>query len=197
MMSVKKSTIGIDEVGRGPIAGPVAVCAFVVPEDHRSKALELLEGIKDSKKISPKKREAWFETLDGARKEGIVDFVVSFVNADVIDKQGIMPSIQQALNDSLKHLDPNPHMTHIVLDGGLRAPDSFMHQETVIRGEDAHVEIAAASVVAKVQRDRRMVVYGKEFPEYGFENHKGYGTMAHYEALGKHGPCAIHRKSFL
>lgn len=197
MGHVKKTVVGIDEVGRGPIAGPVAVGAFSISEAQRVKAIKILEGIKDSKKMSPKKREGWFEILNDAKEKGIVDFNVSFVSPSHIDTNGIVSSIQKALNSSLGSFDLYPSTTQVFLDGGLKASSKFTNQESIVRGEDVHVEIAAASVVAKVLRDRRMVVYGKKFPKYGFENHKGYGTMAHYEALGKHGPCEIHRKSFL
>jgi len=236
-----KYKIGIDEVGRGPIAGPVAVCAFLVKDE---KFIETCLGqtyakkdigpsylklpkLKDSKKLSKKQREVWFEYLCGAKAEGFCDFSVSFVSSENIDKFGIAKCIQKALNESLLKVTSQelpfvrssdllaedsffedgssarpsqkaiPASFHVYLDGGLHAPIEFINQETIIRGDELHPIISMASIVAKVSRDKVMTNYAKDYPEYGFEKHVGYGTKAHYEAIKKHGQTSIHRKTFI
>lgn len=230
-----KYKIGIDEVGRGPIAGPVAVCAFLVKDE---KFIETCLGqtyakkdigpsylklpkLKDSKKLSKKQREVWFEYLKVAKAEGFCDFSVSFVSSENIDKFGIAKCIQKALNKSLievasrvfpnfprftpkgpytdKNLEDSASLStfSIFLDGGLHAPKEYINQETIIRGDELHPIISMASIVAKVSRDKVMTNYAKDYPEYGFEKHVGYGTKAHYEAIKKHGQTAIHRKTFI
>jgi ribonuclease HII len=195
-----KYIIGIDEVGRGPIAGPVAVCAFLIKdtailENQKDKKLPKL---KDSKKLSKKQREVWFEYLKVAKTEGFCDFSVSFVSSENIDKFGINKCIQKALNESLKKVTaPEIIEFKIFLDGGLHAPVEYINQETVIRGDELHPVISMASIIAKVMRDRVMDNFAKKYPEYGFENHVGYGTKAHYDAIKKHGQTPIHRKTFI
>ena len=222
-----KYIIGIDEVGRGPIAGPVAVCAFVIKDESLSNLIKeeiknkKLPKLKDSKKLSKKQREVWFKYLKVAKTEGFCDFAVSFVSPENIDKYGIAKCIQKALNESLrkvasqdlpnfsrftlkgsdtdKNLEDSVPLAsfHVYLDGGLHAPVEYIHQETIIRGDELHPVISMASIMAKVSRDRIMTKFALEYPEYGFENHSGYGTKAHYEAIKKHGQTPIHRKSFM
>ncbi len=196
-----KYVIGIDEVGRGPIAGPVAVCAFMIKDDSilDGQKEKKLPKLKDSKKLSKKQREEWFEYLKKQKEEGKCDYAVSFVSSENIDKFGINKCIQKALDQSLLKitLPEVPSSFKIFLDGGLHAPVEYVNQETVIRGDELHPVISMASIMAKVSRDRVMTNYAKKYPEYGFDNHSGYGTKAHYDAVKKYGPTPIHRKSFI
>lgn len=206
-----KYIIGIDEVGRGPLAGPVAVCAFLIKNDSfldRQFPIGLTYGklpkLRDSKKLSKKQREIWFEYLKVAKTEGFCDYAVSFVSPENIDKFGILKCIQKALNKSLsglsgENLDNSVEQSFckIFLDGGLHAPAEYINQETIIRGDELHPVISLASIVAKVSRDAVMTNYAKTYPEYGFEKHVGYGTRAHYSAIKAHGQTPIHRKSFI
>lgn len=192
-----KYIVGIDEVGRGPLAGPVAVGAFCVASKDSEKVLEALKGITDSKKLTPKKREVYVEKIKELQKQGLVSVAISGVPAKVIDEKGIIPSIKSALASSLKKLDLNPDDTFVYLDGGLYAPAEYNHQETVTKGDSKIWQIGAASVVAKVLRDKKMIEYGKKYPEYGFENHKGYGTQKHRDAIKEHGSIDIHRKTWI
>jgi ribonuclease HII len=209
--------IGIDEVGRGPIAGPVAVGAFLcMPEFFDSIAIDV--PLRDSKKLTKQQREKWFEYLKGEKEKGNCDFAVSMVSAEWIDKVGIVRSIQKALDRSLgevakrnslnssRFTPEGPYATpnsenyvslDIFLDGGLKAPKEYENQQTVIKGDELHPVISCASIVAKVSRDKVMADYAKDYPEYRFENHAGYGTKAHYTAIKKHGVTVLHRKSFL
>jgi len=201
-----KYIIGIDEVGRGPIAGPVAVCAFqLLITDYqllvKNAKEELKIPLRDSKKLSKKQRELWFKFLKKRKEEGNCDYVVSFVSPQNIDKFGIAKCIQKALNSSLFNLIKTsglePSSYKLILDGGLHAPVEYLYQETIIKGDELHPIISMASIMAKVSRDRVMTNYAKEYPEYGFENHSGYGTKAHYDAIKKLGQTPIHRKTFI
>ena len=234
-----KYIVGIDEVGRGPVAGPVAVCAFICEENFQ-KEIEMKVPLRDSKKLTKIQREKWFEFLKKEKEKGNCDFAVTMVSSEWIDKVGIVRSIQKALDQSLdkvmknyenqssgfsvslqrRETDGSPralsalaenhartgittrhktdfHNFYVYLDGGLKAPKEYVNQETIIKGDELHPVISFASIVAKVTRDNLMEKYGSEFPEYGFENHSGYGTKAHYDAIKKHGLSPLHRKSFL
>lgn len=194
-----KYIIGIDEVGRGPIAGPVTVCAVLLPNDY---SWNDFYGLKDSKKLTPKHREEWFLRV---RNTDNIFYEVSSVSEKIIDSRGIVPSIQIALNKSLNKLldksldklDVNPEECFVFLDGGLHAPEEFINQRTIIRGDEKEYAIALASIMAKVTRDRKMVQFSKKYPEYDFDSHKGYGTKKHYEQIKKYGMCDLHRRSFL
>lgn len=189
--------VGIDEVGRGPLAGPVAVAAVRFQTDQlRRLGRRLLAGIRDSKRLTEEARETWFARFSAARADGLCEYAVSFVTSARIDRVGIAPAVRAALARSLSKLNPDPERTLVLLDGGLRAPVQFLYQKTIVRGDATEPLIAAASIVAKVLRDRRMVRYARQFPLYGFERHKGYGTHMHVSALQQHGPCTLHRKSF-
>ena len=190
----QKFLIGIDEAGRGPLAGPIAVGAILLFPHFD---LKHLAGIKDSKQLNSQKREIWFQKACAFKKAGVIDFAVSFSSEKVIDKRGIMHATKVSLARSLKKICKNPAETHVFLDGGLVAPPEYPLQKTIIRGDETLSVIAFASILAKVLRDRKMIRYGEKFPLYGFEQHKGYGTVAHYKAIKKHGPCALHRKTFL
>ena len=189
--------IGIDEAGRGPLAGPVAVGVFAV----RSKeALRKFRGVKDSKQLSEKQREEWFARIRVAVKNGEAAYAVSFSRAGTIDDRGLSYAIYSSLNRALKRLEckgVDCPRAKILLDGSLYASARYPDQTTIIDGDAKFPIIALASICAKVLRDRRMRKLALEYPQYGFEIHKGYGTKAHYRALKKHGPMPEHRISFL
>lgn len=190
--------IGIDEAGRGPIAGPVAVgAASVKAEIFEKEGKKMFKGIKDSKKLTEKQREKWFGKMEEWKKEGKIDFAVSYESPQTIDAIGIVKSIKRALGNSIKKLAIKPDNASVLLDGGLKAPEAYKNQKTIIRGDEKEPIIALASIAAKVLRDSIMVKLGKKYPKYGFETHKGYGTKFHYKNLEKHGPFSPHRKSFL
>lgn len=194
-----KYVIGIDEVGRGPLAGPVAV-GMVVMEHEKYQTLlgqKIFQAGKDSKKLTPKKRAEYFVKIKELKKEGVLNFGVFYESNDVIDKWNIAGAIRIAIKKGLKNLACDFSETNILLDGGLRAPVEFMNQESIIRGDEKELIIALASIVAKVSRDDKMVKLAEEFPMYGFEKHKGYGTGAHIKALKANGPCVLHRRSFI
>ena len=187
---IPKFFIGIDEVGRGPLAGPVAVgVAMATPA-----TIKKWKKIKESKQLSRAQREGWYEKI--IEKGNGVTFAVSFILATTIDKDGINPSIRSAIARGLKKLSPDPKDSRVLLDGGLKAPDEFINQETIIRGDAKETIIAIASVVAKVERDRLMIRMHKKYPEYGFDRHVGYGTAGHMCAIKKHGLTPLHRKSY-
>ncbi len=198
---IQKYTIGIDEVGRGPLAGPVAVGAVLIYAEHYKKVTKLFPVTKDSKKLSAKKREEWLVKIREAEELGLLVATVAFVSSSIIDKKGVVQSIRTALAKTLATLESLHRGTlcsaKVLLDGGLRAPAHYKNQETIIKGDEKELVIALASIVAKVTRDALMVKLGKKFPVYGFEQHKGYGTRAHYAAIKKHGITPHHRKSFL
>jgi len=217
-----KFLIGIDEAGRGPLAGPVAVGAFAI----RSKSvLKMFKGARDSKKMTPAAREAVFLEIKKAQKLGHIRFAVSYSSAKMIDEKGIVPAIKSALDRSLKKVEksftqvrarhearhdfdkspadspeyagPTCVNCHILLDGSLKAPRRYANQKTIIGGDDIEPVISLASICAKVLRDHKMTRLAKKYPHYGFEVHKGYGTNAHYKAIKKHGLSKEHRRSFL
>jgi len=185
--------LGVDEAGRGPLAGPVAVGVVLIDEGF--DLLAAFPGLNDSKQLSEKKREVLFELLLAAEKAGDVRFCVKSVNAEVIDKVGISKAVLSSVHSGIRTLAPEPEGVHIYLDGLLHAPEEYT-QETVVHGDSIVPAIMLASVAAKVSRDRFMVRLSEEYPEYGFEKHKGYGTKAHQEAIRAHGLCALHRRSF-
>ena len=192
--------VGIDEVGRGPLAGPVAVGVLVM-KTKSVKRFRLFDKkgetfLRDSKKLSEKQREEWFEIICAERKRGALDFSVSFVSHIMIDKSGLAWALRTATARSLARLAISTDSA-IFLDGGLRAPEIFKNQKTIIKGDEKIPVIALASIVAKVTRDRLMIRVAKKYPQYGFERHKGYGTKEHFAAIKKHGLCPIHRRSFL
>jgi ribonuclease HII len=193
-MAKIKYLIGVDEVGRGPIAGPVAVGAFVF---LKPQAKQFFKGVKESKQLSEAKREEWFEKIKKAQKLGLINFAVTFQSEKVIDNKGISFAIKKCLSDSLKKLKINPKDAEVRLDGGLKAPPEYTNQKTIIKGDAKETVIALASICAKVLRDRKMCDWAKKHPEYGFEVHKGYGTKNHYRAIELAGLTPLHRRSFL
>ncbi len=190
--------IGIDEAGRGPIAGPVAVAACLIKEpQHRVLRFFPDNVVRDSKKLTPKARERIFEQMRTERLLGRIDFAVSFAGAALIDRKGISFAVRQALRRSLRFLHVEAARCRVLLDGGLKAPEDFIFQRTIIRGDETEAVIALASVAAKVSRDRRMRRLAKKYPGYCFETHKGYGTNIHYRTLQTYGLSPVHRRSFL
>ncbi|MCF7843783.1 ribonuclease HII [Candidatus Gracilibacteria bacterium] len=194
-----KYIIGIDEVGRGPIAGPVVVCACAIMEGTELLSLFPNNKLKDSKKLTEKNREKIRSKLNILNSEKKVVWGVGEVSARRIDEIGISLSIKEAMNDALLKLEDIGVSTKskVVLDGSLFAPERYINQETFIKGDEKFVEISLASIIAKVYRDNLMTDISKKFSMYGFENHVGYGTKAHYEAISKYGMTTQHRKSFL
>jgi len=175
---------GVDEVGRGPLAGPVVTAAVILPKDFK------LLGVDDSKKLSPKKRDELFDQI----KEAAVAWSIGRREADRIDEINILEATKEAMVDAVKGLSIRPG--HVLIDAvKLKALD--IPQTSIIKGDATSVSIAAASIIAKVTRDREMVEMSKIYTGYAFESNKGYGTKAHYEGLKNFGPCPLHRKTFL
>jgi len=187
-------TLGVDEAGRGPLAGPVAVGVVSVPEGF--DVLKAFPGVADSKQLSEKNREKIYEMLVVRNLLGDVRFTVELESAEAIDDFGIVPAVHRALARGVAALAPDASVVRVQLDGALRAPDGYA-QETIIHGDSLIPLISLASIAAKVERDRLMLALAGEYPQYGFDEHKGYGTKKHYEMLREYGPCAIHRRSFL
>lgn len=187
-------TLGVDEAGRGPLAGPVSVGVVMVPEGF--DVAKEFPGVTDSKKLSEKKREALYEMLVARVATGDTRFTVEFESAETIDEEGISVAVRRAVSRGVNALAPDAALVRIQLDGSLRAPIEYA-QETIIHGDSLVPLISLASIAAKVERDRLMHTLAREYPEYGFEAHKGYGTRFHYEMLRKHGLCVIHRRSFI
>lgn len=187
-MKSHKWHIGIDEAGRGPLAGPVSVGAVMVKSDFD---FSIFKNLKDSKKLSESKREEFFEVINKKIKYKVV-----MVSNKIIDKKGISYAIRFATKFLLKKLNPNIKNTKVFLDGSLKAPEEFT-QETIIKGDEKIPAISLASIMAKVTRDRYMKKISDKYPAFNFDIHKGYGTKGHIEAIKKHGPSELHRKSFI
>jgi ribonuclease HII len=182
---------GVDEAGRGPLAGPVVAAAVVLPRAWHASGLPVaLRGLNDSKQLTEKQREEFFAVLTGGAG---IQCAVAAVDAATIDRINILQATHRAMNEALAQLTPAPE--HALVDGrpvkSLRFP-----QTALVKGDARSYSIAAASVLAKVTRDRMAADWDREWPGYGFAVHKGYGTPQHLEALRKHGPCPIHRRSF-
>jgi ribonuclease HII len=188
--------VGIDEVGRGPIAGPVTLCAFGVEKKFYKDVFRELSGITDSKKLTEKKREYFFKKIKKIKKDGKVKVSLFSVSAKRIDEKGISLAIRVALKKVTSKITEKPHKAFLYLDGSLFVDEKFS-QETIIKGDLKNWLIGAASVVAKVTRDKKMKENALRYPNYGFEKHKGYGTKLHYENIKKFGFCDIHRKTWV
>ena len=191
--------VGVDEAGRGPLAGPAAVAVFSIAESEQHRLLGFFQGgkIRDSKKMTAASREMVFRDMAAQKKLGRISYAVSFASASVIDRKGISFAIRRALARSLTTINVKSSDCRVLLDGGLKAPEEFVFQSTIIKGDEKEAVIALASIAAKVSRDRLMRRLGKKYPMYGFEIHKGYGTKEHYKKLENHGLSPVHRKSFL
>ncbi len=182
---------GVDEAGRGPLAGPVVAAAVVFPPTWIESGLpEELARLNDSKQIPEKQRTRFFDFLSN---HSDIDSGVAVIDAETIDRINILRATHQAMNEALAQLSPPPD--HALVDG-LRVHTLTHPQTPIVKGDSKSFSIAAASILAKVTRDRLMIEYDAKFPEYGFARHKGYGTVRHLEALVAHGPCPIHRHSF-
>lgn len=194
-----KYLVGLDEAGRGALAGPVAVGMFAWPV----LAGELLEAVpdypvgRDSKKLTPKMRDKWFSLiLELATQTGAIN-QVSFVGQSYIDRAGIVPAVARGIEACLEKLPSDPTECLLLLDGGLKGPREFVHQVTIIKGDEKEPLISLASILAKVARDRKIIKLSQTYPGYGLENHKGYGTKEHYENIVKLGLSTLHRRSYL
>lgn len=180
--------VGIDEAGRGPLAGPLAVAGVSCTPQFASR---FLIGIKDSKRLSAKKRVEWYGRMAAHPR---CASAVAFIGPGVIDRVGIAHAARLGVARVLRKLAVEPR--RVLLDGSLVAPRRYV-QEVVVRGDERIPLIAAASIIAKVRRDRLMVRAHRRFPQYAFATHKGYGTRLHRRYLGEYGPCIIHRETFL
>jgi len=174
---------GVDEAGRGPLAGPVVSAAVVLP------LIFPVSGITDSKKLAPRKRENLYERI----YENAVSIGIGIVDSVEIDRINILKASLLSMSISVKNLHPQPDC--LLVDGTFQIP-SDMPQETIPKGDALSVSIAAASIIAKVTRDRLMIRYHEDYPQFGFSKHKGYPTSAHKEAIVKYGLCPIHRQTF-
>ncbi len=182
---------GVDEAGRGPWAGPVVVSAVMLPGRWlRSGLPPGLEGLNDSKQLTARQRERFFEVLIGCAE---VKFALARMEAEQVDEFNILQATHRAMNEALAQLVPSPQ--HALVDGA-RVKFLAFPQTALVQGDARSYSIAAASVLAKVTRDRLMLEYDERWPAYGFAEHKGYGTARHRAALAKHGLCPIHRRSF-
>ena len=215
LKSNKKFIIGVDEAGRGPLAGPITIGAIVIgPLNSRpakggarlvppaslslkrgersgTAKSKILKDIKDSKKLTPRQREKWLEIL-----KNNFEYKTASISSKIIDRIGIQKAVSLAVARVLHKIVGAPTSDKLVLlDGLLKAPKQY-NQKTIIKGDEKIPIISAASIVAKVTRDKKMLRFHKKYPQYGFDKHKGYGTRHHYKMLKRHGPCPIHRKTF-
>ena len=180
-----KYICGIDEAGRGPLAGPVVVGAVILPADS------LIEGVNDSKKISEKKRERVFEEIVNTA----ISYSTGIVEQKTIDEINILNATKLAVKKAIESLEIKPDL--ILVDALTNIETFGIPYKSIIKGDAKEYSIAAASIIAKVTRDRMMLEWDKVFPEYGFAKHKGYGTATHIQALKENGPCMLHRKTFI
>lgn len=178
------SVCGVDEAGRGPLAGPVCAAAVILP-----KGL-ILDGVNDSKKLTEKKREALFDVV----KENAISYSIAFASVEEIEELNILNATMLAMKRAVEGLDVSADFAYI---DGNRLPKLDIPAEYIIKGDARSMSVAAASILAKVSRDRLMLNFADIYPGYGFEKHKGYGTKAHTDAIKEIGPCPIHRMSFL
>lgn len=178
------SVAGIDEAGRGPLAGPVVAAAVILPKDL------IIPQLNDSKQISEKKRDLFFEII----KEKAISFSIEIIDNEIIDNTNILQATFIAMKKAVLGLNIVPDLC--LVDGNHIIPMLKCDQEAIVDGDAKSASIAAASILAKVTRDRIMLDYAKKYPQYGFEKNKGYGTKKHIEALKKFGACPIHRMSF-
>ena len=175
---------GVDEAGRGPLAGPVCAAAVILPQG------KLIEGVNDSKKLSEKKREALFEVIKAEARS----YAVAYASIEEIEELNILNATMLAMNRAVEGLSVKADFA--MIDGN-RLPPLDIDAEYIIKGDAKSMSVACASILAKVSRDRLLYGYAKEFPQYGFDKHKGYGTKAHRDAILRYGPCKYHRLSFL
>lgn len=179
-----RAVCGIDEAGRGPLAGPVCAAAVILPQGV------VIDGVNDSKKLSEKKREALFDVI----KETAVSYCIAYATVEEIEAYNILNATMLAMKRAAEGL--NPPADYAMIDGN-RLPDLSVPAECIVKGDAKSMSIACASILAKVSRDRLLYEYAEEYPQYGFDKHKGYGTKLHRDALLQYGPCPYHRPSFL
>ena len=179
-----RAVCGVDEAGRGPLAGPVCAAAVILPPG------KIIEGVNDSKKLSEKKREALFEII----KTEAVSYAIAFSTVEEIEELNILNATMLAMKRAVEGLDVKAD--YAMIDGN-RLPDLDIDCEYIVKGDAKSMSVACASILAKVSRDRLLYEYAKEYPQYHFDKHKGYGTKLHVSALKEFGPCPYHRKSFL
>ncbi len=175
---------GIDEAGRGPLAGPVVAAAVILPKDI------FLPFLNDSKKVTEKRRDVLFDEI----KQNAIAYGIGIASNTLIDEINILQATYEAMREAINALEKTPD---VLLVDAVHIPDINIKQVGIVKGDAKSVNIAAASILAKVTRDRLMAEYDKIYPEYGFASNKGYGTATHIAALKEVGPCAIHRKSFI
>ena len=176
---------GIDEAGRGPLAGPVVVAGVIMPKDS------MIEGVNDSKKVSEKKREKLYDVI----LEEAISYSVAIIGQDVIDEINILNATKQGVTKVVEELDVKPNL--ILVDALTHINTKGIPYDSIIKGDAKCYNIAAASIIAKVTRDRIMREWDEIYPQYGFINHKGYGTAKHIEAIKEYGSCPIHRRTFI
>ena len=182
---------GVDEAGRGPLAGPVVAAAIVMSESWIKEGIpEALRRLNDSKKLNKKVREELFEVIDSDKS---IESGIGMVAAPLIDEINILQATHRAMNDALAKI--TPPVQHALVDGR-QVPSLSVPQTAIVKGDGKSYTIGAASILAKVTRDRLMIEYDQKYPGYGFAGHKGYGTRAHLSAIEELGPCPIHRMSF-
>ena len=179
-----KSVCGVDEAGRGPLAGPVCPAAVILPEGV------IIDGVNDSKKLSEKKRESLFDVI----REQALSYSIAYATVDEIEEINILNATMLAMRRAIDGLDIKAD--YAMIDGN-KIPPIDIDAECIVKGDAKSMSIACASILAKVSRDRLLYKYAEEYPMYGFDKHKGYGTKVHREAILKYGPCPYHRKSFL
>jgi ribonuclease HII len=182
---------GVDEAGRGPLAGPVVAAAVILPATWANGGFDTrLNDLNDSKQLTEAQREHFFQIIT---THSDLRSAIAVVDAATIDRINILQATHRAMNDALAQLQPQPQY---VLVDGRPVKSMTLPQTALVKGDSRSYSIAAASVLAKVTRDRMMLDYHQQFPTYGFAEHKGYGTPQHLAAIDKHGPCPIHRRSF-
>ncbi len=179
-----KLVCGVDEAGRGPLAGPVCAAAVILPEGL------IIDGVNDSKKLSEKKREALFDVIC----EKAIAYSIQFADVEEIESVNILNATMNAMKRAVENLPVKADFAYI---DGNRMPKLCIDGECIVKGDAKSMSVACASILAKVSRDRLLLEYAKEYPQYMFEKHKGYGTKVHIEAIREYGPCPIHRMSFL
>lgn len=179
-----KYVCGVDEAGRGPLAGPVCSAAVILPNNI------IIEGANDSKKLSEKKREYLFDVI----KSIAISYSIAYASVEEIENMNILNATMLAMKRAVEGLEVKAD--YAMIDGN-RIPELSIDAESIVKGDAKSMSIACASILAKVSRDRLLCEYAKEYPQYSFDKHKGYGTKVHVEALKKYGPCPYHRMSFL
>lgn len=179
-----KAVCGVDEAGRGPLAGPVCAAAVILPEGV------VIDGVNDSKKLSEKKRESLFDVI----REQALSYSIAYATVDEIEEINILNATMLAMRRAIDGLEIKAD--YAMIDGN-KIPPIDIDAECIVKGDAKSMSIACASILAKVSRDRLLYKYAEEYPMYGFDKHKGYGTKVHREAILKYGPCQYHRKSFL